>query len=92
MVKDKIGFIIKPHKNLEKIFKEHRVNPTKEQLYEFADKFAGAVIEKAVDVTHEFGKEIGVKDEELMDFVRDVVRTMLFYLGAIHMIDRILGE
>jgi len=101
-------FYLKPHKSLEQIFREYgvegRVSPG--VLEGMVEKWAdvagevwlqsGGVEEKVAERLAEeavkFGKSLGVSEERLPAFAKDIVRTTLFYIRAVEMIGEIIGE
>ena len=101
-------FYLSPHKGFDEIFKEYgvedRVSP--DVLEDVVEKWAdvagevwlqsGGIEEKVVERLAEeavkLGKSLGVVEERLPAFAKDVVRTTLFYLRAVEIIGEIIGE
>ena len=97
-------FYLSPHKSLDKIFKEYgvedKVNPNVvEEWADVAGKVwlqSGGIERKAVERLAEeavkLGKSLGVTEERLPAFVKDIVRTTLFYLQAAEIIGDVVEE
>ena len=97
-------FYLSPHKSLDKIFEEYGVedkvsSAVVEEWADIAGKVwlqSGGIERKAVERLAEeavkLGKSLGVAEERLPGFAKDIVRTTVFYIRAVEIIGEMLGR
>ena len=96
-------FFLHPHKNFDRIFEEYGVEDkvTPDMLDEWADTateiFLNAdnedeCIKRLIPEARQFGRRIGVAEEKLSAFTKDIIRTTLFYLQSLIIIKKMLEQ
>ena len=96
-------FYLRPHKSFDEIFEEYGVEDkvTPDMLDEWADTAAeiflntdneDECIKRLIPEARQFGRRIGVAEEKLPAFIKDIVRTTLFYLQSLIIIKKMLEQ
>jgi len=96
-------FYLKPHRSFDSIFKEYGVEEkvTPEMLDEWTNivtdtfletKDEDKCIKRLIPEARKFGRRLGVSEEKLSAFTKDMVRTSLFYLQAVIIINNIIKQ
>ena len=97
-------FYLSPHKGFDRIFREYGVEGrvTPDVLERWAGiasgiwlqlrEFEENALERLIEEAAKLGKSLGVAEERLPAFTKDIIRTTLFYLRAAEIIGEITEE